>query len=76
MTLVTLRSQCEPNHSVDAFTAHGIVDRYIQAALDGHMAEVYPASRQVIETQVMGPPCRLPFHGSQHVALSSSWSWN
>lgn len=46
MALVTVPWQCELNHSVDVFTAHGIVDRRIQTALDGPMAGVYPSGHR------------------------------
>lgn len=55
MALVISHAQYQFNHSVDAVTVHGIIYRFIQTALGGHMVKVYPASCQVIVNQIMGP---------------------
>lgn len=72
MASVISHSRHQFNDSVDALTTHGIIYRHIQTALEGHMVKVYLTSGHVIVNLVTGPfafTCRLPFHGSGHVAL-------
>lgn len=70
MALATPHSQCEINHSVDAFSACGSADRHIPTAPDGHMAAVYPASRQV--TATLGNGSLRPSH-TDFLMVPSTW---